>query len=777
MAKRNNLLVFLDVSIDGDPFEKMVFELFFDVAPKTAENFRALCTGEKGVGPRSGRPLHYKGSFFHRIVKGHLVEGGDFVKRDGTGGESIYGVKFPDESPKLKHDGPGLLSMPLAERDSLGSHFVITFAATHNLDRKHIVFGKLVHGHELLKKIESVGDDKGMPTVTVKIINCGEYDEDKKKRNKLKIREDVAFDANSHEARRKGKLKKSSRDKRRKRRRHYSSDSESSSDTESESSESDSDSDSSLSSSSFISSSSDDRCKQKKKSSKREKNKHRDKRRDKTRRRRDKRSKHRSRRASESSTETESDSETTSEGDVKAKNHKHKRESSTKAVGEKSSLNGEKNNALVYKRRDETDILDNEDDRSPKDNGDHQRNDIQADFKSDRSGEGQPDIVDDHPGKSRSRSLSPKRTISKSTSITPRSLHKSPSVSPKRHVSRSSSVYRSPPPRSRSLTRSPVRSDSSRSPVSGVSRSPQRGWRGRSISESPARTRIQKRISRSGERSLPRRSPSMSPRRSPSRSLRKSLPKSITRSPLVASRSRSRSPFRSSRRSGSRNTRRNSRSPIRAPNRNTRRSYSRSPSPVHRARSPPSDRLKSLSRSVSPDGSPKRIRRGRGFSERYSYARRYRTPSPSPVRSYRYGGRTERDRFSSYRRYSPRRYRSPPRGRTPVRSRRSRTRSVSCSPPRYRSRRYSRGPIRSPIRSRSCSQSPIHSCSRSPVHCSKSHASPRNRNRSPSRSMSSLGSPSPPRQTRKSRSRSSSSGSLDWRKNHLVSYGDPSPDP
>lgn len=101
MAKKKSLLVFMDVSIDGDPVERMVFELFSDIAPKTAENFRALCTGEKGIGPRTGKPLHYKGSFFHRVIKGSMAEGGDFVKRDGTSGESIYEGKFPGENSIL----------------------------------------------------------------------------------------------------------------------------------------------------------------------------------------------------------------------------------------------------------------------------------------------------------------------------------------------------------------------------------------------------------------------------------------------------------------------------------------------------------------------------------------------------------------------------------------------------------------------------------------------------------------------------------------------------
>lgn len=135
MAKKKNPLVFLDVSIDGDPFERMIFELFSDVVPKAAENFRALCTGEKGVGPKLGKPLHYKGTFFHRIVKGAMAQGGDLLRQEGSAGESIYGDKFPDESSKLKHDEPGLLSMSAADRDVRGSIFSLTLKANHNLDR------------------------------------------------------------------------------------------------------------------------------------------------------------------------------------------------------------------------------------------------------------------------------------------------------------------------------------------------------------------------------------------------------------------------------------------------------------------------------------------------------------------------------------------------------------------------------------------------------------------------------------------------------------------
>ncbi|XP_041021219.1 LOW QUALITY PROTEIN: peptidyl-prolyl cis-trans isomerase CYP95-like [Juglans microcarpa x Juglans regia] len=764
VAKKKNPLVFMDVSVDGDPAERMVFELFPDVAPKTAENFRALCTGEKGIGPKSGRPLHYKGSFFHHIIRGSFAQGGDFVKRDGTCGESIYVEDFPVESPSLKHDGPGLLSMAIADRDTLGSHFIVTFEADRHLDRKHVVFGKLAHGHKVLRKIENAGDENGRPTVTVKIINCGDFSENRKKANKLKIGKDVPSDANNHEARRKGKHKKSFRDRRKRRRRYSSSESESSSDTELESSESGSDSDLDLSSSSYTSSPSDDRRKKRKRSSKRDKyrrGKRSDKHQEKRRKKRDKRSKRRARRTSDSTTDSESRSESSSDSDeldVPGKDQKQNNHSQKTGcmdiLLEKTATTSVKKYALLFWE---------EVHKSPNENGEHRSNGIEADAKSDGSGDRKPDIVDDYPEKSRSRSTSPKRH--RSMSISPRSLGRSPSVSPKRSLSRSPcNLSRSPSlGRARSISRSPVRSDSSSSPVRSVSRSPASGRKGRNISGSPLGARPRRNVSESPVRSPPGRSESRSPRRTLSR-------KSISRSPIkVSRRSLGRSPIRSprsmSRSSGRAPSRRISRSPFRPPIRNNHCSYSRSPSPAHWNKSPP-DRGRSLSRSVSPDGSPKRIRRGRDFSQRYSYARQYRTPSASPVRSYRYGGRSDHDRYSSYRRYSPRRYPSPPRVRSPprYRSRRSRTRSVSRSPP-YHNRRYS------------CSCSPIRS--RSPVEIYRSRVSPRaerrslSRSRSPLESKSSLDSQSPKRAS-KDRSRSLS-GSLDGKKG-LVSYGDGSPD-
>ncbi|KAG6470492.1 hypothetical protein ZIOFF_071565 [Zingiber officinale] len=854
MAKKKNPIVFMDVTIDGDAVGRMLFELYADIVPRTVENFRALCTGEMGYGSVTKKPLHYKGSLFHRIIKGFMAQGGDFSRRDGTRGESIYGGNFPDENFVLDHDGPGLLSMANAGRDTNGSQFFITLKSAPHLDGKHVVFGKLILGHEVLRSIENVDVDGDRPVVPVKIVSCGELNEnvtilhenDENKSMKSKKAKDN--DANdSHEGRHKGRHKKPKGKRKKKKRRYYSSESDSSSDTDIQSSETDSDSDSYTLSTSDTSSSTDDRRHRRKRYSRREKYKQkqkRERRREKKRRRRERKSRHKAKRTinyfaindtrmldSESETKSTYASSSDDDGNHKGSARKSKKASSHIPDEEQPPLLKENDTNFHDKESVMLEKLLGEEAKLQRENVGLQNNGNTA-MKFERNEDELPNL-EVNPKKNHCMGLN--RSVSKSMSISPRNESRSPSPRrsigrspPQRDLSRSpinearkNSISRSPPHRgiSRSPSgrklRSSVRRTVRKSPVGDItrskSRSPERSLQQRNpsaslekvaIQRSPSRTSVNEKrhsISRSSGKSLQQRSPSRSPLMAV---------KSVSRSPIKSSsRSKSHSPVQvHSRRSISRSqgspfhkasSKSKSRSPVQP---RSRRSLNRSQgSPDRRAISPPPNRRKSLSRSISPDGSPKRIRRGRGFSQQYSYARRYRTPSPdrSPVRSHRFGGRSDRDRYSGYRTYHnrspPRRHRSPPRGRTPprfkenisawgffrYRGRRSRSRSISRSPVGYRGR--ARGDY---IPSPALSRSPVPDNSRSRAAWDKVRSEKRksiSRSRSPSgsrsRSLSRSRSRSPditsPKRSSKDLSRSpSTSGG----KKGLVSYGDASPD-
>ncbi|KAL9244880.1 hypothetical protein vseg_018597 [Gypsophila vaccaria] len=169
----SNPQVYLDITIDGEEAGRIVIELFADTTPITAENFRALCTGEKGEG-LNGIPLHYKGSIFHRIIPGFMCQGGDFTAGDGTGGESIYGEKFPDENFERMHDKPGVVSMANAGPNTNGSQFFICTDIAEWLDGMHCVFGQVLEGMDVVYAIEQIGDETGVTKEVVAIADCGQ---------------------------------------------------------------------------------------------------------------------------------------------------------------------------------------------------------------------------------------------------------------------------------------------------------------------------------------------------------------------------------------------------------------------------------------------------------------------------------------------------------------------------------------------------------------------------------------------------------------------------
>lgn len=218
--------VFMDISIGGLPSGRLVFELFNDIAPKTAENFRALCAGDMGVGKNTGKPLTYKGMVFHRVVKDFMIQGGDFTNANGTGGESIYGGTFEDETFELKHDRPYLLSMANRGKDTNGSQFFITTQSAPHLDNVHVVFGTVIGGAALVRQLEALAVDRNArPLQDVAVTNCGQLVRvsAKKRKQEKEEKEESDADADSDQSQKKDKKKKKDKKEKKKKSKRHSS--------------------------------------------------------------------------------------------------------------------------------------------------------------------------------------------------------------------------------------------------------------------------------------------------------------------------------------------------------------------------------------------------------------------------------------------------------------------------------------------------------------------------------------------------------------------------